>query len=286
MPHILAAMDFSEWSQRALRRAGLLARQSTAQLTLVHVVDDGQPQTIMESLRREALKLLEQVNAPGVLQGIPCRAVVTTGESFDGILKTAKDVSADLIVMGAHRKQLLRDIFIETTIEQVIRTGPYPVLIVNQEAEHPYREVLAAVDMSAFSALAIRTAESLGLLDGNHVTVVHAFATPDKGKLFIADASREEIDKYVADERSRVSAALTQFLATHEIRGQGWLRRLEEGDAFEAISRVAKETSPDLVIVGTRGHSALAKVLLGSVAEEVLRSLAVDILAVPPKSKL
>lgn len=39
---------------------------------------------------------------------------------------------------------------------------------------------------------------------------------------------------------------------------------------------------PDLLVVGTHGRSGVAKVLLGSVAEEILRSLEVDILAVPP----
>ena len=41
--------------------------------------------------------------------------------------------------MGAHRKQFLRDIFVGTTIERVIRTGPYPVLMVNNEASAPTR---------------------------------------------------------------------------------------------------------------------------------------------------
>ena len=60
--------------------------------------------------------------------------------------------------MGAHRKQLLRDIFVGTTIERVIRTGPHPVLMVNNEVRRAYRTALAAVDMSEASASAIRTA--------------------------------------------------------------------------------------------------------------------------------
>jgi nucleotide-binding universal stress UspA family protein len=56
---------------------------------------------------------------------------------------------------------------------------------------------------------------------------------------------------------------------------------LEEGGPFEVIERVVLETSPDLVLIGTHGRSGIMKLLLGSVAEEVLRSLDVDILAVP-----
>ena len=80
-------------------------------------------------------------------------------------------IEADLIVLGAHRKQLLRDIFVGTTIERVIRTSPYPVLMVNAEVEQDYRNVLAAVDMSEPSARAIRVGKDLGLFEGKRLTL-------------------------------------------------------------------------------------------------------------------
>ena len=48
------------------------------------------------------------------------------------------------------------------------------------------------------------------------------------------------------------------------------------------MSRVVEEMRPDLLVMGTHGRSGLLKVLIGSVTEEALRSLNVDILAVPP----
>ena len=132
--HILAATDFSTRSQRALRRAGLLARDSGAELTLVHVVDDDQPSDLVALERREAERILgEQIDAIPELHGLRPRALVVEGDPFDGILRAAASTGADLIVMGAHRKQLLRDILVGTTIERVIRTGPFPVLMVNKE---------------------------------------------------------------------------------------------------------------------------------------------------------
>ena len=69
--HILAATDFSTRSQRALRRAGLLARDSGAELTLVHVVDDDQPSDLVALERREAERILgEQIDAIPELQGL------------------------------------------------------------------------------------------------------------------------------------------------------------------------------------------------------------------------
>ena len=153
----LAATDFSTRSQRAVRRAGLLAQEHGAELALVHVVDDDQPQDLVALETREAERILnEQIRAVPELQQVACRPLVVSGDPFDGILRTARSAQPDLIVMGAHRKQLLLDIFVGTTIERVIRTGPYPVLMVNNEAEAPYRTALAAIDVSEPSANAIK----------------------------------------------------------------------------------------------------------------------------------
>ena len=68
---ILAATDFSTRAQRALRRAGLLARDTGAELTLVYVVDDDQPQDLIEMEGREAKRILaEQVGVMPEFRGV------------------------------------------------------------------------------------------------------------------------------------------------------------------------------------------------------------------------
>jgi nucleotide-binding universal stress UspA family protein len=63
--------------------------------------------------------------------------------------------------------------------------------------------------------------------------------------------------------------------------GRGWSMRVEQGGPMEVISGVIAETRSDLLVMGTHGRSALLRPLIGSVTEEALRSLNVDILAVP-----
>ncbi|MFL5282460.1 MAG: universal stress protein [Rhodopila sp.] len=95
-----------------------------AELTLVHVVDDDQPSGPVALETREAERILrELIGAMPELRHIRCRPLVVAGDPFDALLRTAAS-EADLIVMGAHRRQLLRDIFIGTSVERVIRTGP------------------------------------------------------------------------------------------------------------------------------------------------------------------
>ena len=280
---ILAATDFSTRSNRALRQAGLLAQASDAHLALVHVVDDDQPQALVAMEKREAERILtEQISVMSELREVQCRPMVVGGSPFSGILQAATEVRADLVVMGAHRKQLLRDIFVGTTVERVIRTGPFPVLMVNNEAQHRYEKVVAPVDMSEPSANALRMANAAGLVGGVRATLLHAFQPLAKGKMFIAGADQASIDESVASERQRAMDELIAFLVANDLASQGWSLRIEEGGPVEVISRAIDEMHPDLLVMGTHGRNGLLKALIGSVTEEALRSFNVDILAVPP----
>ena len=140
------------------------------------------------------------MRSPNCMGSVP-RALVVEGDPFDGILRAAASTGADLVVMGAHRKQLLRDILVGTTIERVIRTGPFPVLMVNKEVGQPYRTALAPVDLSEPSVNAIRTGKTLGLARWHAACARPCLRAAGKGQMFHAGLSQDTIDGYVADER-------------------------------------------------------------------------------------
>jgi universal stress protein E len=281
---ILVATDLSIRSHRALRRAGLLAQTNAAEITLVHVVDEDQPAELINIETREVSRILEeQIASVAELRCVRCRPVVVAGSQFSGILRAAESAKADLIVMGAHRKHVLRDIFIGTTIERVMRAAACPVLMVNREARRSHRSALAAVDTSKLSAHVIRTAKELKLLDHCRFAIAHAFCPPGQVMMFYAGLTSDSINEYVDSARRRAVTELATFLKTNGFEDQTWLRHVEEGTPFEVISRLVEARRPDLLIIGSHGRSGIAKALLGSVTEEALRSLDLDILVVPPR---
>jgi nucleotide-binding universal stress UspA family protein len=281
---ILAATDFSTRSNRALRQAGLLARAAGAELDIVHVVDDDVPQQLLDMDRREAGRILaEQIQTMPELGDVRCRPIVVAGDPFDAILQTAATIKPDLIVMGQHRRLLLRDILVGTTIERVVRARSFPVLMVNNEAQRRYERIVVAVDMSEASAQAISAARKVGLFQVRP-TLLHAFEAAAKGRMKIGDARQMAIEDHVAQERERARAEVISFVESHELHDETWPLLVEEGHAREVLFRAMRETRPDLLVMGTRGRSRLLTALLGSVAEECLRSLEVDVLAVPPPS--
>jgi nucleotide-binding universal stress UspA family protein len=281
--NIIAATDFSTRSNRALRQAGLLAQAGGAQLHIIHVVDEDQPADLIGMEQREATRVLvEQIASMPELKGVRCNPVVTTGHAFDGILRAAESVDPELIVMGQHRKQVLIDMFVGTTIERVVRGGRYPVLMVNNEAQRNYERVLAPVDMTEAAANSIRVALAAGLMSEDSATILHAFSAIGKSRMITAGAHPATINEYVRGENDRALSELTGFLVSSDLGSKRWSLRAEEGLPMEVINRAVSRMRPDLLVMGTHNRSGLFRSLIGSVTEEALRSLKVDILAVPP----
>jgi universal stress protein E len=281
--NIVAATDFSTRSNCALRQAGLLARSRGAELHLVHVVDEDQPADLVRMEEREARRVLvEQIASMPELHDVRCHPTVVKGYAFDGILRTAAAVGADLVVMGAHRRQFLRDLFTGTTVERVIRAGRHPVLMVSNEAQHHYERALVPVDMSDASADAIRVGLSAGLLRDDGATLLHAFLPMAKTRLISSGASAAVISDYVEGERDRAMEELTRFLVANAFGARRWSVRVDEGAPMQVIARAVAQKRPDMLVMGTHGQSGLLRALIGSVTEEALRTLNVDVLAVPP----
>jgi universal stress protein E len=284
LKRLLATTDFSHRSERALRRAASICHESSAELQLLHVVDDDQPADLVEQESRQAEALLRsKAKALRETAGREPVIVVKAGDPFQEIVQTAIDVGADLIAMGSHRKRILRDVFVGTTIERVMRTGHHPVLMVNAEPSGPYRRIIVATDMSPASANALRSAKRLGLLDHAYVSLLHAFEPFAKGMMIYANIEREKIEEHVAHEALEAKRNLTDFLSNLDLERLRYDVWLEEGPTLHSIKKVVDKEQPDLLVIGTRGLTGAKRILLGSVADAVLRGVECDVLAVPPQ---
>ncbi len=278
---ILVATNFSVRAQRAVRRAGLLAQETNAELRLLHVVESNQPRSQVELDRREAMRHLnEQIAAVGELAGVRCQPWVVVGEASEGIIRAASALNADLIVMGAYRKQLLRSSG-ASTVGAVIRSGQAPVLMVSGDARRPYRQVLAAVGREASSVSAIKTAAALPFLPRGDFAMLHAYEPIGRNRLASTRLRAAQLSDFLAAERESVKDGLRKFLAARDVDAADLPLAVREGDAVEVITEAVRRDRPDLLVVGTRVRSGFMRALFGSVTASLLHSLDVDILAVP-----
>jgi nucleotide-binding universal stress UspA family protein len=282
LKRILFATDFSPRSDRAGRRAALLARQMGAGIVIVHVVDDDRPPRLVQRARAEALDLLEEMRRTfAETDGIDCDVTVALGEAFAGTLAAASDTGADVIVIGPHRRRILKDVFIGTTAERTVRGAGRPVLMANGTPAGPYRNVLVATDLSDCSSAALRLCDRWGLGETASVSLVHVFDAPARGLMRSASVTQDAIADYVSEETERAESELRAFLARHAFGADRILLRPAAGPVAAEILKAAGECDAHLIVVGTHGRTGIAKALLGSVTEYLLRTAECDVLAVP-----
>ena len=281
MRKLLCATDLSTRADRAVRRAALLARQYGAELLLLHVVDDDQPKHFVEARLAEARAHLETdaARAPGGPEAIAAIEVVA-GHASETIARYARDWNAELIVMGVHRRRVLLDVFVGTTLERVVRADRLPVLVVSSDYSGHYQRVLLALDASAASARAVRTARDFALLDGD-VAVVHAWEPVYAGMLETAGAIPDTAAAYTENWSREALERLQGFLREVGLAVRPADLQIERGPPFDAIRDAVAKRAPHLLVIGTRGLGGIARALLGSVAEYVLRAIECDILVVP-----
>lgn len=278
---ILVATDFSPRSQRAVRRAGILAGQGRGDVVLLHVVDGGEARETARDLREAQRMTVEQVAVVPELVGVECRPRVVAGRLPDAVCDAAAADRADLIVVGASRRAAARGS--GRTVRSLIRAAPCPVLVVHRSASGPYAGVMVPVDLSDASARALRSVASLGLADHARVTVVHAFEALGKPKLSGFSVPREQVERYVESWRSTFAEEVEAFLEASGLVGRDWSRRVEEGRPDEVIAGLAARMSSGLLVMGTHARTGIGKALRGSVTEAVLAAGGADVLVVPPR---
>jgi universal stress protein A len=138
---ILHPTDFSSASAAAFRRALALAKASRAPLVLVHVMtppspfigDGPAPASYIDLLalaRRSARRRLARAAEQARRQGVQVRALFVEGLPADEILRAARRVRADLVVVGTHGRSGVSRLFMGSVAERVVRESRCPVLTV------------------------------------------------------------------------------------------------------------------------------------------------------------
>jgi nucleotide-binding universal stress UspA family protein len=145
----------------------------------------------------------------------------------------------------------------------------------------PIRTILHPTDFSAASRHAFELACSLARDHGARLVVLHVLERPltvPSGVMSPPPPPPEEL----AERREEARQQLLRVRPDDEaIRVE---HRLEEGDPATAALQVAQEKACDLIVMGTHGRAGFARLLLGSVAEKVLRGATCPVLTVKTPS--
>ena len=262
MTILLAATDLLPKSEFAIDRAGLLADELGADLSLLHVVSPVSSERVLEqSLEIAIARMKSRVRWPLWRSGTMPEVVVRAGNPARVILDTLASEDPSVLIVGPHdRRSGVVDALAGTIVEKAVSSRKSPVLMVQQSANVAYRHVLLALDAAPASRFALRAAENLVIGGGTQTTVIHAWGTV-RGVLRPV-AMRALLERESADS-TRYELVVV------------------EGNATRAIMRAIETHKPDLLVMGTRGDGRMRRAVLGSVANQLLKVAPCDVLIVP-----
>ena len=147
MKKLLMATDLSARSDRALERAVTLAREHSAKLTVVHVVDEDLPASLADAQEKAAKQAIHKhIGGLTAGNGPHISIEVVFGRAYVDILEMSEKTEAEMIVLGMHREDAFKDMFRGTTVERIIRAGNVPTLLVKDRVSGPYRQIIVGVD--------------------------------------------------------------------------------------------------------------------------------------------
>lgn len=284
---IVVAVDFSDHARHAADRAAMLAAEQRAQLDLVHVISGssldrlhnwiGAPADAEARLRDDAERSLQDmIEDIAGKRDIAARALVKTGHVLNQILSVSE--SADLLVLGAHGRNPLRDLILGTTAERLLEKSRRPVLVAKCPPRALYEQVIVPVDFSAYSAPALRMARLIA--PAARMTIVHAFRVPFEGRLRIAGAAEESILAYSEEEREEAVKRIKDLIRSSGDDAFRMSSVVERGDISRVILAQAQKSSADLIVIGKHGRSMVEEWLLGGVTRHVLAGSTCDVLVV------
>jgi nucleotide-binding universal stress UspA family protein len=287
---VLVPVDFSPPSTLAVNNGIALARKFRAKLSLLHVVEA--PSALLytfptESHRIEtqranhAEKMLPLLVSTEDQDDLDVSFIVRAGDIEDVIRIVVAEERADVVVMGTHGRSLFGRLLIGSVTQALLRRLGVPVFTVCRVSRPlEFKRILFGTDFGPNSEKGAQFAFDMAVQTGASLIIAHTmdkrpamtYETPEVHELF-DEQRREALEKG--------SKKFDEFKEEAKRRKVSLECVLSEGDTAETLVRVADETEADFIIIGLRKQGMMARALLGSTAEPVLRAAHVPVFSIP-----
>lgn len=288
LERLVLPTDGSEFSEGAVREAINLAKTCSSKLIAVSVIEiNPEYETIapqlIEKAEKEAREHLESVKARALKEGVDCEIIAHQGEEpYRYIVEEAERNKADMIVIGRRGRTGLKRLMMGSEAARTIGHAPCNVLVVPRAAKLEFKDMLVATDGSKHSDAAVMEAAGIAKRCSSNLFVV---AVVPSGSVSPLDIVNLEMQKgLISEEELRTAEGnikKAKDIALNEGVTVKWL--ILAGKPYEAITHAAKEKNADLIVVGSHGRTALARLLMGSVTERVIGTAECAVLVVKAK---
>lgn len=273
----LIATDFSQEAGSAARRAASITRETGIHAALVHVLPGSLPPDMHVRAASKAQQALAVVVEELEAEGVAFEPQLLSGNVDAELARAASEV--DFVIAGARGEDVLLDFAMGRTSVRLVRGSRRPILVVKRAPEGPYRRVLAAVDFSEPS----RAATAFGTLVAPRadLDLVHAFEVEFESILRGVGVEEENIERYRSEARAKATTAMEEFARGLAVPHERIASVVTRGYPPRVILDRADESGAQLIVIGKHAAGVVERVLVGSVALQVLEGARCDVLVVP-----
>lgn len=291
LKRILVGHDLGVDGEMALTSALALANRCQATLRLVHVVEPldayqrishplTSPFTVAEISQKAGARLQALTGNPE-LAGRRAEYEVRNGKPFVELIIAARAWSADLIVVGGSSRN--EEPFLGSTSERILRKALVPVIVAKKPLTSEAKTFLVPTDFSSCASRAAEEALILAKCFSARVIFFHALdLAPSYSIAYAHELGVSVLIPPPAPEE--IEPEWETFLSGLPLDNVDWEKSTEVGQAATAIVARARHVKADMIVIGTHGRSGLPHMLLGSVAEKVLRAAFCPVLTIRPEA--
>lgn len=282
---ILVAMDFSEQGERACDAALELGHRFRAEVHLVHALEVAlplfEPYAVVlpadwiGEARRLAQEKLQKSQERVKARGLSGTAHLGDVPAAHAIAERAREIGADLVVVGTHGHTGLKHVLLGSVAERTVEYAPCAVWTVKGTGSASPRTIVAGTDFSPAAAHAVAVAVEWARSFGAALHLIHALQVPMPLIAPYEVAIPEGVIEGARREAERQLAQVAKGIA-----GVSVTTDLASTPAHAALVDAAKRLRAELIVTGSRGLTGLKHALLGSVAERTLRYAPCSVLTV------
>lgn len=264
MKKIIVPIDFSEHSEYALKTAAKLAKINNSEILALHMLEMSDIMlTASDGLQYEKAvyfyKLSEQkfekFLEKDYLKDVKVTPIIKHFKVFSEVNDVANKHDADLIVMGSHGSSGVKEFFIGSNTERVVRNADIPVLVVKSSVvDVNFENVVFACDFAEESIKPYINAVNLFSKIGSKFSMVYVNLPNERFK------SSSEIEKRVVNFFTKADRNLDRMKDVHYV---------SDYTAEDGIIHFAAKTGADIIALPTRGKKGLAHFFEGSIGEDV-----------------
>ena len=284
-PHALVrAKRLSKCTGAELRLADVVQRPSMFVRKLFHgatAADD----LLTAERQRNLNTLCEQIRK----SGIPCSAVVLQGRPFVELIREVERQSCDLLIRDASGNGETSSFLLGSVDMRLMRNCPCPVWIVKPRPVMQCERILAAIDpfpegeeQEQLNERILQLAASLA--DWEHGALYAVGAWDVRGEpLLMSKMNSTAFEDHVEDIRLWGRETFLQALESLSKPLVPSHAKYERGEAADVIVRSAEDINADVIVMGTLARTGVPGMLIGNIAERVLRQARCSILTIKPQ---